>query len=71
MNLHASRAINAKTGAPDPNGVMLTPAHYHDALRDYLGVQTTNPTLGLGVPASEKLSLFSKTMSTGYPDLLV
>ena len=71
MQLHASRAINPKTGAPDPAGVMLKPAHYHEALRDYLGVQPTNPALGLGVPASEKLNLFSASMSTGYPDLTV
>lgn len=71
MGLHATRTINPKTGAPDPNGVALTPAHYHEALRDYLGVQPTNPALGLGVPASEKLNLFSTSMSTGYPELLV
>ena len=71
MNLHASRAINPKTGAPDPNGVMLRPAHYHDALRDFLGIQVTNPMLGLGVPPSEKISLFSPSMSTGYPELTV
>ena len=69
MNLHQSRTINPKTGAPDPNGIVIKPAHYHDALRDFLGVQPTNPALGLGVPASEKLNLFSTTMSTGYPEL--
>ena len=66
---HTSRAINPKTGAPDPNGVMITPAHMHTALRDYLGVQPTNPMLGLGVPANEKLDLFNASMSTGYPSL--
>ena len=71
MNLHASRAINPKTGAPDPAGVMLKPAHINQALRDFLGVQPTNPALGLGVPASEQISLFSPSMSTGYPDLRV
>ena len=71
MNLHQSRTINPKTGAPDPNGIVLKPAHYHDALRDFLGVQPTNPALGLGVPASEKINLFSTTMSTGYPELTV
>ncbi len=66
---HTSRAINPKTGAPDPNGVMLTPAHLHEALRTYLGIQPTNPMLGLGVPANEKIDLFNPAMSTGYPTL--
>ncbi len=67
--IHTSRAINPKTGAPDPNGVMITPAHMHEALRTYLGIQPTNPMLGLGVPANEKLDLFNAAMSTGYPSL--
>lgn len=66
---HASRAINPKTGAPDPNGVMLTPAHWHQALRNHLGVQPTNPTQGLGVPANEQIDLFNPAMSTGHPTL--
>ena len=66
---HTSRAINPKTGAPDPNGVMITSAHMQDALRTYLGATPTNPTQGLGVPANEKLDLFNPAMSTGYPTL--
>lgn len=66
---HASMAVNPKTGAPDPNGVMLTPAHLHDALRTYLGIQPTNPMLGLGVPANEKIDLFNAANHTGYPSL--
>ena len=66
---HTSRPINPKTGAPDPNGVMLIPAHYHEALRTYLGIQPTDPTQGLGVPANEKLELFNPAMSTGHPTL--
>jgi len=69
--MHTSRAINPKTGAPDPNGVMITPAHMHEALRTYLGIQPTNPMLGMGVPANEKLDLFNASMSTGYPSLTV
>ena len=66
---HTSRAINPKTGAPDPNGVMITSGHMQDALRTYLGAQPTNPTQGLGVPANEKLDLFNPAMSTGHPTL--
>ena len=65
--MHTSRAINPKTGAPDPNGVMITPAHMHDALRTYLGIQPTNPMLGLGVPANEKLDLFNASYVNGVP----
>jgi hypothetical protein len=64
---HSSVAINPKTGAVDPNGVMLTPAHVHDALQTYLGSGPTNTALALGVPAAQKLDLFNPNVRTGYP----
>jgi Protein of unknown function (DUF1501) len=67
--MHSAVAINPKTGAVDPNGVMLTPAHVHQQLQEYLGAQPTNPMLGLGVPANERISLFDTNMRTGYPFL--
>ncbi|MGH6611373.1 MAG: DUF1501 domain-containing protein [Burkholderiaceae bacterium] len=66
---HEARSINPRTGAPDPNGVMITSSHVHDAVRDYLGIQSTSPLAAMGVPASEKLNLFSASMVTGHPNL--
>ncbi len=67
--MHSAVAINPKTGAVDPAGVMLTPAHVHQQLQEFLGSQPTNPMLGLGVPAAERLDLFNPNVRTGYPFL--
>lgn len=66
---HEERTINPTTGAPDPNGIVLRPHLVHDAIRDYLGIQPTNPMLSLGVPAAEKIKLFDASMRTGHPSL--
>ena len=65
---HEQRTINPTTGAPDPNGVVINPKHVHKAIHEYLGFQSTAPG-GLGVPAAEKLKLFSPTCHTGHPNL--
>jgi len=65
---HEQRTINVTTGAPDPNGVNIKPMHVHEAIHAYLGFQSTAPG-GLGVPAAEKLKLFSPTCETGHPSL--
>jgi hypothetical protein len=67
--MHSAVAINPKTGAVDPNGVMLNPAHVHRALQDYLGSGPTNTQLDLGVPAAQRLDLFNPAVETGYPFL--
>ena len=64
---HSSVAINPKTGAVDPAGVMLNPGHIHQALQDYLGIGPANTALSLGIPAAQKISLFDANMYTGYP----
>lgn len=65
---HQSVRVNPTTGALDPNGIVLTPRHVHQALREHLGIQTTNPAFQLGVPANEKIALFNPSMRTGYPN---
>jgi hypothetical protein len=65
--VHQSLAINPKTGALDPAGVVLKPRHILDAAQKYLGIQVTNPMFSLGVPASEALDLFNPNVRTGYP----
>jgi hypothetical protein len=65
---HEQRTINPTTGAPDPNGIVLNPKHVHTAIHEYLGFTSSAPG-GLGVPAAEKLKLFSATCQTGHPSL--
>ena len=43
-------------------------AHVHDALRQYLGIQTTDPRFNLKVPANERIDFFNPSVSTGYPN---
>ncbi len=66
---HQSVRVNATTGALDPNGIVLTPRHVHQALREHLGIQTTDPRFNLGVPANERIALFNPSMRTNYPNL--
>ena len=65
---HEQRTINPTTGAPDPNGIVINNKHVHIAVHEYLGLTSTAPG-GLGVPAAEKLKLFSPTCHTGHPSL--
>ena len=65
--MHSAVAINPKTGAVDPAGVMLNPGHVHTALQEFLGAGPTNTQLALGIPASDRISLFDPNMRTGYP----
>jgi hypothetical protein len=66
---HEARAINPKTGAPDPAGVMLRPHLVHDAVRDYLGINLPTPNAAMGVMPADKLNLFNASMITGHPSL--
>ena len=66
---HEQRTINPRTGAPDPNGIVLSPSHVHQAIHEYLGIAPSLPSLAMSVPAAEKISLFSSSMVTGHPSL--
>jgi uncharacterized protein (DUF1501 family) len=58
------------TGAPDPaNGKTIYPRHIHAAMREYLGINTTDPKFDLKVPANERFDFFNPANSTGYPTL--
>ena len=60
--------INPTTAQVDPvNGKVITAAHVHAALRNYLGINTTDPRFNLGVPASEMFDFFNPAIQTGYP----
>jgi hypothetical protein len=58
------------TGQIDPvNGIVMRPRHIHQALRQYLGIQTNDPKFNLKVPTSENFDFFNPANSTGYPNL--
>lgn len=66
---HQSVMINPSSGAVVASGgVVIKPAHVHDALRQYLGIQTTDPRFNLKVPANERIDFFNPSVSTGYPN---
>lgn len=67
---HEQLKIDPATGAVDPvNGIVMRPRHIHAALRQYLGIQTTDPKFNLKVPASETFDIFNPNARTGYPSL--
>ena len=66
---HETLQINTATGAVDPvNGVVITPRHIHAVLRNYLGIQTSDPRFDLKVPASEMFDFLNPSTGTGYPN---
>lgn len=67
---HEQQKIDPATGAVDPvNGIVMRPRHIHAALRQYLGIQTTDPRFNLKVPAAETFDFFNPNARTGYPNL--
>jgi hypothetical protein len=66
---HEPLKINTGTGAVDPvSGVVMTPRHIHAVLRNYLGIQTSDPRFDLKVPASETFDFLNPSAGTGYPN---
>jgi hypothetical protein len=71
---HQRLRINPTTGAVVADaaapGVTITPRHVHDAMRRYLGIETTDPRFDLKVPAAERIDLFNPAAATGYPTMV-
>ncbi len=66
---HQSVMIDPATGAVVASGgVVIKPAHVHDALRRYLSIETTDPRFNLKVPTAERIDFFNPAISTGYPN---
>ncbi len=57
-DLHFARPINPKTLQEDASGLLLTPAHVHQSIRQYLGLETFAADLQLGLPDKGTLPLF-------------
>ncbi len=66
---HQQLRINPTTGAVDPNGQFVKPRNIHDALRKYLGIQTSDPKFAFSIPAAENFDFFNPSAKTGYPNL--
>ncbi len=56
--LHFARPISAETLQADANGIIMTPAHVHKAIQEYLELDTFATTLGLNFSDQESLPLF-------------
>lgn len=65
---HQALKINRLTGAVDASGISITPRHIHQALRTYLGINTTDPRFDLKVPTNQTIDIFNPAISTGYPN---
>lgn len=62
--LHFAQPINPVTLEADRAGVILTPAHVHQAIRDYLGLTGFAEDQSLGLDTVESLPLFDPFLSS-------
>ena len=61
--LHFAKPINVDTLQEDTKGLIMTPAHVHKALREYLSLEAFAADLGLSV-SEETLPIFDPFLST-------
>jgi hypothetical protein len=67
---HQQLKINPKTGLADPvNGIVMRPAHIHEAFRRFLGIGAVDPRFELPVPVAERLELFNPAAQGTYPSI--
>ena len=62
--IHFAYNLDPSTLQVARNGVTMTPAHVHKAVRRYLGLETFADSLGLGLGAVEDLPLFNPSKQT-------
>lgn len=62
--LHFAKRINPTTLREDPTGVIITPAHVHKALQNYLGLDTFAEDMGLDLKGVETLPLFDSSLQS-------
>ncbi len=56
--LHFAERIDPKTLKQSAKGVMVTPAHVHKAIREYVGIEEFATSIGLGLADVDSLPLF-------------
>ena len=62
--LHFSQRIDPKTLKEARDGVLITPAHIHQALQEYLGLATFSRELGFSLRGTDSLPLFDPSLQT-------
>ena len=63
--LHFAQRIDPATLKESRNGVLITPAHVHKAIQEYLGLDQYAQELGFALRDTESLPLFDPTLQTG------
>jgi len=62
--LHFAKRINPSTLREDRNGILITPAHVHKALQEYLGLDLFAEDMGLALRGLESLPLFDSSLQS-------
>jgi len=62
--LHFALPIDPDSLQPDRNGIILTPAHVHRAVRSYLGLDGFAQSVGLNLTGAEDIGLFDPSKMT-------
>jgi uncharacterized protein (DUF1501 family) len=62
--LHFAKRINPSTLREDRNGILITPAHVHKALQEYLGLDLFAEDMGLALRGVESMPLFDSSLQS-------
>jgi hypothetical protein len=62
--LHFALPINPDSLKPDRDGITLTPAHVHQAVRSYLGLDGFAQSVGMNLMGVEDIGLFDPSKMT-------
>ena len=62
--LHFARSINPNSLEVSDNGIIITPAHIHRAVQQYLGLDDFAAQKGVGIQNVEDIALFSSSKQT-------
>ena len=63
-DLHFAQRIDPTTLKESRDGVLITPAHVHQAVQEYLGLDQYARDIGLSLPEVESLPLFDASLQT-------
>ena len=63
-DLHFAQRIDPTTLRESRDGVLITPAHVHQAVQEYLGLDQYARDIGLSLPGVESLPLFDASLQT-------
>jgi hypothetical protein len=58
--------VDPRSLKPDRGGIVLTPAHIHKALREYLGLESFAQNLLIGDAGIDSLPLFDPAIDSAF-----